>query len=52
MCYRYEPFDPSEEEGEDEAHKKLKELCLMMVAEAVKRDGFEDMYADLSDEEE
>lgn len=38
MAYSYEPFEPSEEEGDDEDYKKLKELCLEMVQEAAKRE--------------
>ena len=33
MGYDYENFDLSEEESDDEAHKKLKEICDMMVEE-------------------
>ncbi len=52
MDSNFKLFEPPEEGDDEEARKKLKELCDMMVNEAVKRDGFEDMYADLSDEEE
>jgi hypothetical protein len=38
MAYNYETFDPSEENSDDEDHKKLKELCLEMVQEAANRE--------------
>jgi len=38
MAYRHETFEPSEEEGDDEDYKKLKELCLEMVQEAASRE--------------
>lgn len=33
MEYSYEPFDPSEEEGDDDNYKNLKEICDMMMEE-------------------
>lgn len=48
MEYRFKLFEPPAEEGDDEdAHRKLKELCDLMVDEAVSR---EPLACDLDEE--
>ncbi len=52
MKFRFDLLEsPEEDKDKKKAREKLKELCEMMVREAVKRDGFEDMYADLNGKE-
>ena len=51
MRFRFDLLGSPDERNEREKREKLKKLCEMMVREAVKRDGFEDMYADLNGKE-
>lgn len=53
MKFQFELLEPPVKYGDKKkrAHEKLKELCLMMVDEAVKRDGVEDIFIPLNEEE-
>lgn len=53
MKFQFELLEPPVKYGDKKkrAHEKLKELCLMMVEEAVKRDGVEDIFIPLNEEE-